>query len=199
MQLKKTLVMVGKLQLILLLMIFLLAVRYAEWVEGGQKELILFIFFFEFQVIIVALASLFSKENEDEGKLETSIKEAPLSIHLISWTIVIAYSSIFVLFTVAPFPSAIVFVLSFFSWAYALIGIFSHRIVVMAMAAIVEDKKDTFLNDLSRYLTSIHFYAVYTMFSRTSSLPWYVRKPIALIIFFGWMMIMFATVGLFDR
>ena len=199
MHLKNTFIMIGKLQVVLLFLTFLLVVNYGEWKEDGYQDLMILIGFFEAMVIVVALGSLFSKKSEFEGKLEKVLKNSPISVHITAWIVIALYSLAF--FAVAPFPSGIVFVLGFFSWAYALVGVISHRVVLGLIDASVSQGKAKAQNkglQVLDYLSSIHFYAVHTMFSRTHSLPWYVRKPIAIILFIGWIFVMLMSGAIFD-
>jgi len=200
MHFRDTFIVVKKLQIVLLFFIFLLVVNIEKWKNDGQLELIIFIFFFETMVLVVAFASLFSKKSEYEDKLEVVIKNTPKSVQLMAWIFTSLYSLIF--FVVAPFPSGIVFVFGVMSWCYALVGMLSHRLVLGLVDASIGqggNRAKTKPTQILDYLSSIHFYAVHTMFARTHSLPWYVRKPIAIIIFIGWIFVMLMSGAIFDK
>jgi len=178
----------------------LLVFNIGEWHDEGHLDLIIFIGLFEAMVLVVAFVSFFSKKSEYEGKLESVIKNTPKSVQVIAWIFTAVYSLVF--FAVVPFPSGIVFIIGFFSWAYALVGVLSHRLVLGLIDASIGqggNRAKTKPTQILDYLSSVHFYAIHTMFGRTQSLPWYVRKPIAVLLFIGWVLIMFMTVIIFDK
>jgi len=175
-------------------------VNVGAWKEDGILDLFIFIGFFETMVLLVGLVSIFSKKSEFEGQLEIVIKNTPLSVQILSWIFIAVYSLIF--FVVVPFPSGIVFVFGIISWCYALVGILSHRLVLGLVDASIgqgRNRAKTKPTQILDYLSSIHFYAVHTMFARTHSLPWYVRKPIAILLFFGWIFVMLMSGAIFDK